>query len=384
VTDLIQESKPELKATIVFDTVAKPVILQEATTENNGVMRIRTPFYMGGSVSNAPNFTKRIVWQEKAIPATIAKAKAQLALGLQPITSYARHKHAQSGEHLPIARVVDVEQEGSVGYATVDVFPIKPLGEHVQTLVQNDALTAMSLRTNDYTLVAGKLDGENVLLCEEISLEGLDFAPDGPAQPTYGIKVLSQEAVIETTPEGEPEVPPTPPTKETKLSEQEKQPLTLEAVRAEAPDVVEQIEAPLRAELAKLSKTHEALVQEGEIRDRDTAIAEYAKGTSDPEAFSKLLSEVCQEEKVTTRHGVNAIVAPLLMAELAKRAAAPATPPVKPKKEQLIELFGGATTSQAAVTQEVAAPTGTTDPESEVPVLTGEATAGGLVVPEGW
>jgi hypothetical protein len=384
---LVQDP-PLLQATLMMEQIAKPVIIQDATLPE-GVMRIKAPFYVGNSVSRAPGFQKRIVWQDKVLPHTIAEAKSKIASGQEILTSYARHADALAGNDLPIGRIVDVEQEGSVGYATLDVFPVKPRGEHAQTLLRAGALTAMSLRSTEYSLTNGKLDREEVLLCESLSLKGLDFAPDGPAQPTYGIQILSQEAVImpdpEPAPPPVPEPEPGPPIpvarKETKLPDPT-QPITLEALRSDAPDVVEQIEAPLRQRLLALESENKKLVEANELRGRDAAIQTYAAKTGNPADFARILTELCQEQKITTEAGVGAVVAPLLMQELERRAAAPVEPQ-KTKQEQLLELFGAGANGagRGAVTQEPPA-TPTSDPGITQEQNARGVTVGGLYEPE--
>jgi len=369
-----------LTATLLLERVAKPVIIQDESLPT-GVMRIKAPFYISNSVSRAPGFTKKIVWQEKVLPELIQEGKAKIAQGQQVITSYARHAHALAQDDLPIGRVVDLEQEGGTGYATVDVYPVKPRGEHVQTLVQAEALNAMSLRSLGYKLVAGKLDGEDVLLCEKLSLDGLDFAPDGPAQLTYGLQILSQEAVIETVPDGSPRPSPK---EETKLSDQ-LPPITLEAVRADAPDVIEQIEAPLRQRITQLEGEMKKLVQADELRKRNITIQNYAAKTGNPDEFARILTELCDEQGITSEAGVNSVVAPLLMQELERRQQQPAAPE-KSKHDQLLDLFGNAAGHGAgAVTQENGQPL-TPAPEKVAAAMTQElavrATVGGLYEPE--
>src|SRR4029077_17862544 len=109
---------------------------------------------------------------------------------------------------------------------------------------------------------------------EKMSLDGLDFAPDGPAQPTYGLQILSQEAVIEIVPEDP--APTTTPAHKEKKKLSDPMPITLEAVRADAPEVIEQIEAPLRQKIAQLEGENKRLVQDNELRQRDVAIKNYA------------------------------------------------------------------------------------------------------------
>jgi hypothetical protein len=368
--------------TLCLEDVGLPVVLQEAAPDNGGVMRVRCPFFVGNSVSRAKGFPKPIYWPEAILAEIVSAGNAQIAAAKQPLTSYARHNHATSGDDLPVGKVVELERDGRIGWATHELYDVVPHGVNLQKLIRNKAINAASLRTNRYKFGEAKVDGEDMLVAEKLVLDGIDWAPDGPAQETFGIEVLHQEAVLEQS----PPAPPPHPQKRSKRNlpvantTTEPQPLTLEEVRA-CPDIVQEIEKPWREKVDSLTQENEELRKRDALRLRDMRIAEIAADTPNPEEFRGKLTVLCDEEKVVDANGVNTILAPLLMQEMRRLKDNPPAPK-KTTREELAELFrpGGSGT----VHQED--PNATPPPKPETKTVTqGRApvlTVGGLELPE--
>jgi hypothetical protein len=356
-----QERTTELNVALTMEAVnQQPSIVQEASPENGGIMKIRTPFYVGGSVARAKGFSKPILFQEKILPQIVANGMARIASGRPPLTVYARHAHADTKDHLPIGKVSALEQEGRIGYATLDVLDVKPYGEHVQALVRAGMLDAVSLRCEpgSYQLEARRVDGTPMLVCESLDVDGIDMAPDGPAQDTYGFKILTQEAVVEN------DVPVTE-NKETRVDE----PLTLEVVRKENPRIIEEVERPLKEQITSLTQERDALMQEKAVVQRDKTIEEISAKAGNPTEFAAHLRQVCDDSGVRDAAGVNALLAPILLQEMErmKNSAATPTETVEQKTARLWRVGGaghvneGATVAAPAITQEHVLLNGTVD-----------------------
>ena len=360
-----QEAVPttKLSATLTLEAVGKPVILESGS--GNGNMRIRVPFYVGGSISKSPGFNKRIYFGEDVLPNLIQEGKRDIAEQRQPLTVYARHAHAVSANDLPIGKVVDLEQEGRVGYATIEVYPTVPHGQNAQILIQNQGLNAVSLRSGRFRFSDQRINGESMLKCEGLALDGVDFAPDDPAQDTYGIEVLQEEALIE------PPVDTAPPKRSRKLPEQ----ITLEDVPT---DVREQIEGPLRKELDRVKAEHDALVQEMNLRERDAYIATIAAQHPDREKALTALQELANEKSVKTAAEMSQHVAPILLEALAHSQQTKVVDPKKPARDVLLEMFkpNGAGTTE---TKEVEQSYSQTLTQEDLSVRTA---VGGLLIPE--
>ena len=146
-----RDGKPKLLAPFLLLEGGVPgaSILQEGSPDNGGRMKIKVPFFVGNSVSVAPGFDRRLYFSKELLPGIIQEAKAQIGAGNQPLNVYARHKHAMTGDHLPIGAVVDVEAEGRVGYATIELEPIVPDGVNAMTLIRGKKLNAVSLRSRE-------------------------------------------------------------------------------------------------------------------------------------------------------------------------------------------------------------------------------------------
>lgn len=331
----------------------RAVVVQEATESTGGKMRVRIPFYVGNSESEAPGFKKPIFWPENSLPGIIQAAEAQLTQGQQPLTVYARHAHATDRRELPIGAVVGVEREGSVGYAELEILPTVPHGQNAQMLADAGHLNAVSLRSTRFQLRDGKVNGAPRLICEGMAIDGIDFAPDGPAQPTFGLQILSQEAVI-----SDPDPAPTKNINKRNHRKGNMDEVTLENVPA---DVREQIEAPLRAQLAAATKERDELRQEKNVSDRNAYLREIASKCGDPETGFETLVALCEKHNATTREAAAPHVTPYLLQAL--EAARTNTAPARTEtvEERAAKLFGGQTVGgkgvvnggeQTAITQE--------------------------------
>lgn len=266
-----QEGTPlEMAITLERGDIPGVTVLQEPEAGANGVMRMRVPFYVGGSVSRASGFSKKILWQEKTLPQTVASMKANIEHGLQPLTVYARHAHALDHAHLPVGSITDVTQEGRIGYATLEIEPTSE-GRDLQILAAGRKINAVSLRAapGNYKLRAERVNGEEMLVCEQITPDGIDFAPDGPAQPTFGIEMLNEEPKVEPIVTIEPVITNS---KETS-SEVE---LTLEGLRESHLDLVQAIEAPLNDKIEGLKAERKDLRTRVETLEQEKVAADKA------------------------------------------------------------------------------------------------------------
>jgi len=316
-----------LATTLSLEGLGKPTIVQEASADTGGRMKIRVPFYVGNSIARAPGFDKRIYFSAEILPGIIQEAKAQIREGKQPLNVYARHAHAISGDHLPIGAVVDVEQEGRIGYSIIELEPIVPDGVNAMTLIRGKKLNAVSLRSREgqFELEEKKVNGEIMLEPTRMAICGVDFAPDSPAQPTYGIEMLAAEARVEDVPASRKSQ-----TRRNRMPDE----INLEMLKAEHADVVAEIEAPLRKELAKVVGERDALVAEKRLGERDAHIEEIAQQFPDPKKALPLLQEHCKEAK--SKDDVAKLAMPVLLKAL--NATKPLTQE-KSTEDKLLELF---------------------------------------------
>lgn len=361
-----QEIEAGIEAYILLEGKFEPQIVQEPSQDNDNIMRVRMPFYVGGSVNRPAGFTKKLYFPAETLPSLVEEGNNQIAEGNLPLTVYARHKHAISGDHLPIGALRGLEQEGSVGYVTLEIAPTDPDGKNTQMLIRNKMLNAGSLRMapGNYQLEQGKLNGEHVfVLAKGSRLSGYDMAPDGPAQPTYGITVLNQEARVEPL--------------NTKLTRRRKLPdeITLEDVPK---DVREAIERPLRAQVESITQERDSLLKDKNLRDRDDYLRNVSKKTKDPEAGFAAMVSLCNEAKAFDREEASAAITPILLQAL-EEATKPSAEPQKTAAEMVRELFVTRTPSGSSVTQEPSTDAEPTLAQEERAYL---STVGGLMAPE--
>jgi len=340
-----------------------PVILQEATPENGGLMRIRVPFYVGESIARAPGFDKRIFFPRSLLPLIVQEGRHQIAEGRQPLTVYARHAHAMADDHLPVGAVVDLEQEGRIGYATLEVSPTTD-GRDVQVLAQNKHLNAVSLRSGlgRFELEEKTVNGESMLTPKRLAITGVDFAPDSPAQPTYGVEILQEDARVEIPPVHTP----TPPRRTEHVPDTE---LNLGALRREHASLVSEIEAPLRRDLAEvtterdtlkaerttlqqerdaLAGERDGLVSERNARLRNEKLVDIAARFPEPEKALPVLQELCRDCQTDAQVAERAF--PVLLEALS--AAKTRQVDTKPPKEALLDLFRVGGAGQPGLNQE--------------------------------
>lgn len=311
----IKAESPVMAPVLLLEgELPKPQILAEGTPENGGIMRIRVPFYVSNSKARIGGFDKPVYFEGKLLPAITAEAKAQIAAKKQPLTVYPRHAVAMAGDHLPIGGVVDISAEGRIGYADIDIDPTSD-GKDAQVLVKNGRLNAVSLRSKRFEMEERKVNGEDMYVPTRLSLDGIDFAPEGPAMPTYGIEVLQAEATVE----------PIDPDK-SKTRRNKRVEITAETLRAEAAEVVAEIEAPLKKQVAELQKENGELKAEKWEHDKAAYLAVVAAKfpAESQEETKKILAEACKDVKSLGE--VKAICADQLMAamEIVKNTAAPA------------------------------------------------------------
>jgi hypothetical protein len=334
--------------------VPQPLIQQAPAPENGNVMRMRVPFYMGNSVARAPGIKKPIHFPTELLPSIIQEGKRQIAEGKQPITIYARHAHAADGGYLPIGAVVDFEQEGRIGYAIEEISPTS-MGRDVQVLAENKHLNAVSLRSG-----AGRFQFKDVLVNEtpmyqpiRLLLDGIDFAPDGPAQATYGLQILQEDvSVTDET----PKIQRRPST----VSD-----LTLEALKAENPSLIAEIEAPLRRELEAVKAEKSALVAEKNATAREAKLREIAARFPEPDKALPILMELCKD--CETDDAVAAKAFPVLLEALGTKKETEEKPEAK-----LLSLFK-ITGKGQAITQEKEKKDDEIDPADLTGVMLAEA-----------
>jgi hypothetical protein len=331
-----QENFPTLAPLLALEgTVPKPVILQEASDANGRKMRLRVPFYIGESVSRAPGFQDKIYFPTGLLPSIVQEGKQQISEGAQRLTVYARHAHATSGDRLPVGDVVDLEQEGRIGYATLEIVETQD-GKDLMALLsqQPPKVNAVSLRSGPgrFELERKKVNGEPMLQAARMAIDGIDFAPDSPAMKTYGVEVLAAEARVDLI----------SPTRRTKphMSDIE---LTLESLRADWPELVTELEAPLRKELNKITLERDVLLRERNERNKAAKLEEIASQFPDPSKALPILQEMCAECETDAQVAEKAF--PVLLEALARsRTDGQPRQAVKPTREQLLDLFkpGGA------------------------------------------
>jgi hypothetical protein len=238
-----------------------------------------------------------------------------------PLTVYARHAHAMSAEEMPIGKIVELEHDGRVGRAVIDIVDDGRFGTQTQRLVKAKMLNAVSLRSEEFELEDAKVNGQMVLEAKVLQLAGIDFAPDGPAQPTFGIEVLAAEAVVEHNP---------PPDEE----DDQHMEITLERVRAEAPAIIQEIEKPLREQITSLTAERDSTITErDELRGKvielekatakseaDAEVAKLAAEFPKPADALKVLQDKCKD--CANAAEVRGTVAPILLDAL-KHATKP-------------------------------------------------------------
>lgn len=337
---LIDETKHEILQpflTLAKDGDLAALVQDEPSPQNGGVMTLRVPFYVGNSVAYARGIDRKLRFGLEKLDGIIARGNARISESKQPITVYARHAHATSADKLPVGRVVKLERSGGTGYAIEEIAPTTD-GRDVQTLARNKMLNATSLRANadSYLLEEITINGEPAWDVD-LDLDGIDFAPDGPAQPTYGIEVLAAEARVEP-------VVITPKRSERVLEE-----ITLEAVRGKT-EIVQAIEAPLKEANVKLTQELEKVKADlaaanEKISTHEIAVyvRELAGQFPDPEKALSVIQELCKDEK--TKEAIAAKVMPLLLDAL-KKAPAQTIETPKPPANPFLELFPGSGSGQ--------------------------------------
>lgn len=333
----MQLEKPQLNIDLAMSAVAtdaRTEILAEGGYDPllppipAGVMRVRVPFYVGESTVKIGGFSKPLYFPTDALPGIVAEGNRQIGIGNAPnITSYARHAHAESASHLPIGKVIKLEQVGSVGYGIVDIAPTRSGGRDVQILIEAGQLNSVSLRASDYEdLQDVKINGEPAFAARIKRLEGIDFAPDGPAMPTFGVTRLAAEAVVvaETVIDSEEESASTPAEEEVV----DFTTLTLEQIKAERPDLVKAIETPFSDKVTALTSELETAVAANKVlaekvtkSEMDAEVAKVAAMFPDPAAALVVIAEACKNAKTAAEV---AMIALPLVAEAYKTAGATA------------------------------------------------------------
>lgn len=233
-----------------------PQVLQESDG-NSSTMKVKVPFYIGDAVSNAPGFPRRILFPAGLLQEIVKTGKDRIAGGMKPITVYARHAHAADANYLPIGGVSDLMQEGSVGYAVLDIEPTT-YGKDAQVLLKANPpkLNAVSLRSgkNSFEMEDVEVNGEKMYRPKRLELDGIDFAPDSPAMKTYGIEILQENVIVKSISK----------IKEENSNNVDK--LTLEIVK-DHPEIISEIERPLIERLdAEVEKNKESEKTIGELR----------------------------------------------------------------------------------------------------------------------
>lgn len=332
-----------LSAVLVLDEAIGEAITQEAVPDadaSDGVMRIKVPFYIGNSVARTAAFKKPILFPSSLLPQIVEEGTRRIAEGKMPLTVYARHAHAMSAEEMPIGKIVALEHDNRVGRAVIDIVDDGRYGTQTQRLIKAKMLNAVSLRSEEFELEDAKVNGQMVLEAKVLQLAGIDFAPDGPAQPTFGIEVLAAEAVVEHNP---------PPDEE----DDPHMEITLERVRAEAPAIVQEIERPLREQITSLTAERDSAITERDAErakvielekataksEADAEVAKLAAEFPQPAEALKVLQEKCKD--CANAAEVKAAVAPILLDAL-KHATKPVAPAgdEKPAGMLLAEMFG--------------------------------------------
>jgi hypothetical protein len=345
----VTQGQPLSVALVLEGDVPRIVTLEKPSAANGGVMKMRVPFYIGGSVAKAPGIKKPIYFAKELLPSIVAEGKRQIAEGKQPITVYARHALAADGGNLPAGIVADLEQEGSVGYATLEISPtITSGGKDLQVLAENKHINAVSLRSG-----AGRFEMKDVLVNEQpmltptkLLLDGIDFAPDGPAQATYGLEILQEARVIDEPPSIEK-----PNRRVQRVSD-----LTLEALKADSPSLVAEIEAPLRQEILTVKAERDALLAEKTSAARKAKLEELAARFPKPDEALPILLELCKDCQTDDEVALKAF--PVLLEALGEQKAATEDP-----RSKLLDMFKNSGRGQSVVqehqTDELDLPAGT-------------------------
>src|SRR6266581_269075 len=176
-----------------------PLILEDKTSEVGGFVRIKVPFFVGDSLSKAPGFNQKILFPTSILPSIVAEAKSQIREGRQPLTVYPRHKTALDGSDLPIGGIVDLIQEGRIGYVIADVVNEGKGRQAIALMKHKDAedrpqplLNAISLRSGPgrFEMESIEMEDAPVLRVAKLQLDGVDFAPDSPAMKTMALSSL--------------------------------------------------------------------------------------------------------------------------------------------------------------------------------------------------
>lgn len=372
--EISQETLPErIEIPLLLEENGTPgyVIIQEPTAEGaNGVMRVRVPFYRSGSLTRAPGFSKRLLFDADLGKRVVQEGQQRIDSGKQPLTVYARHAHASSGVHLPIGGVVGLEFDGSTGYGILEIVPTSD-GRDAQTLVQHGHVRSVSLRSDsNWDMEPIKVDGESALHVKVMQLEGIDLAPNRPAQDTYGMQILNEGAEVTADTDVEPVVDD--PDRRNHLD-----PITLENVPA---DVRQQIEAPIRQELERVTAERDQLTQERTQRELSDYVAEIAAKSPKPDETRQVLQDLAKEKGCTTRGELSVHVAPILLELLSARGtAAPAT--LAPASDRLKAMFGVDNAGHAVVQEP---DPGTTNGDPQHVLLESKNTefaVGGLAIP---
>jgi hypothetical protein len=301
-------------------------------------MRLRVPWYVGNSVARIQGFSKKLYFPSSILSETASKASGKIIAKAPGLSSYARHSHAMTKDELPAGEVVALEVDGNRGYATIDVNSTR-WGQDIQALARAGQLRATSLRSpvGGYAATERKVNGELMLEVTSLDLDGIDFAPDGAAMPTYGVEVLAAEAAVEPA--------PTIPSRRNHSMDE----ITVDGLRAESPQVVKEIEAPLQAQIDALKTERDAQITAEKARERDALVAEIAAKFPDPAAALPELQKLTAE--ATSKDEVAALAMPLLLENLstAKVEAAKVTSPA----DKLRAMFPNSGAGQT-ITAEVA------------------------------
>jgi hypothetical protein len=324
-----------------------PLILEDKTEDaGGGFAKIKVPFYVGDSISRAPGFEQKIHFPTALLSSVIAEAKTQIAEGRQPLTIYPRHKTALDGSDLPIGGIVDLVQEGRIGYVIADVVN-KGKGEQAIALMKHKPplLNAISLRAGPgrFEMESVEMEDSPVLRVTKLQLDGVDFAPDSPAMKTYGIEFLAAESGTAST-----------KSQEVKTTSVE---LTLEQLRSQNRLLVEEIEAPFHDKIAELTQeiTNLSTQLRGyEQREERRQLQEYFQLVVDglPADLKEERRVVLQEimSQCRTKAEFNDKVMPIILLGLDKTRK-----PIETAEDRLKRLFSvgeGKGQPGAAVTAE--------------------------------
>jgi hypothetical protein len=309
-----------------------PLVLEDKGIDGNGTMKVKVPFYIGNSITNAPGFTKKIFFPTSLLQEIVQEGKNDIKSAVQPLTVYARHAHAADASYLPIGGVVDLIAEGSVGYAVLEIEPTT-YGKDTQILLRGKKLNAVSLRSgkSNFEMQDVEVNGEKMLTPKKLKLSGIDFAPDSPAMKTYGVEVLAAENVS---------VKLLPNKKEESSNNVEK--LTLEMVK-DHPEIISEIERPLVERIDTEVEKNKGLEKEiGDLKAELSKVAvekfarEVAAKHPKPEEALPILLEVAATCKTTEEFSAKTF--PILLEALSANPKMPVK--VLTDEEKLRKLFG--------------------------------------------